>query len=65
MLLNHATLTLQSSDAVAEALVLFRRDPALGFEDCLILSLARSSGHLPLGTFDRRLGKLDGAETLR
>ncbi len=65
MLLNHATLTLQSSDAVAEALQLFRQDSALGFEDCLILALARSTGHVPLGTFDRRLGKLEGAVTLR
>ena len=64
MLLNHATLTLQLSDVVAAALELFRLKPALGFADCLILAMARSSGHLPLGTFDRKLARLDGAHLL-
>jgi len=31
---------------------------------CLMLEVARKAGHLPLGTFDRNLGKLEGAETL-
>jgi predicted nucleic acid-binding protein len=30
----------------------------------LLLELARNAGHLPLGTFDRELGKLNGAEKL-
>ena len=29
---------------------------------CLVLALARRAGHLPLGTFDRELAKLDGTE---
>ena len=62
MLLNHRDLTLQDSDAVAAALEHYRRRPALGFSDCLILEVARKAGHLPLGTFDRGLSKLDGAE---
>ena len=64
MLLNHKDLTLQDADAVLEALKIFRGRPALGFSDCLLLELARKAGHLPLGTFDRNLGKLDGAERL-
>lgn len=32
--------------------------------DCLMLEVARKAGHLPLGTFDRNLGKLEGAERL-
>jgi predicted nucleic acid-binding protein len=36
----------------------------LGFSDCLVLESARKAGHLPLGTFDRDLAKLDGAERL-
>jgi predicted nucleic acid-binding protein len=36
----------------------------LGFSDCLILQLARKAGHLPLGTFDRGLSKLEGAQKL-
>ncbi len=64
MLLNHQHLTLQDPDAVAAALEHFRRRPALVFSDCLVLEVARKAGHLPLGTFDRNLAKLDGAERL-
>jgi len=49
---------------VAAALRHFRRRPALGFSDCLVLEAARKAGNLPLGTFDRELGKLDGAQRL-
>ena len=64
MLLHHRDLTIQDSDTVAAALEHYRRRPALGFSDCLILEVARKAGHVPLGTFDRDLGKLDGAEKL-
>jgi len=64
MLLNHKDLTLQDSDVVAAALDLFRSRPALGFSDCMMLQLARKAGHLPLGTFDRRLGKVEGSQKL-
>jgi predicted nucleic-acid-binding protein len=64
MLLNHKDLTLQDSDAVAAALDLFRLRPALGFSDCLMLHLARKTGHLPLGTFDRALAKTTGTQKL-
>ena len=64
MLLNHKDLTLQDSDAVAAALDLFRLRPALSFSDCLMLHLARKTGHLPLGTFDRALAKTTGTQKL-
>ena len=64
LLLHHKSLTLQDSEVVAAALEVFRTRPALGFSDCLLLELARKAGHLPFGTFDRALGKLDGAEKL-
>ncbi len=64
MLLSHRNLTLQDPDAVTAALEHYRRRPALGFSDCLILEVARKAGHLPLGTFDRGLSKLNGAERL-
>jgi len=64
ILLNHESLSLQDPDVVAAALVHFHRRPALGFSDCLILEVARATGHVPLGTFDRNLGKLVGAERL-
>lgn len=64
MLLGHRDLTLQDPDVVAMALNAFRAKPAVGFSDCLLIEIARKAGHLPLGTFDRGLGKLDGAERL-
>ena len=64
MLVNHQCLTIQEPEAVAAALETFRRRPALGFSDCLLVELARKAGHLPLGTFDRNLGKVDGAVKL-
>ena len=64
MLLHHKDLTLQDSDVVTAALELFRSRPALGFSDCLMLHLARKSGYLPLGTFDRALGKIEGTQRL-
>jgi predicted nucleic-acid-binding protein len=62
MLLDHRDLVLHDADAVAGALDLFRAKPVLGFSDCLMLHLARKAGHLPLGTFDRNLAKVNGAE---
>jgi predicted nucleic-acid-binding protein len=64
MLLNHEHLTLQDSDAVEAAITSFRKRPALGFSDCLVLEVARKAGHLPLGTFDRAFSRLPGAERL-
>ena len=63
-LLNQKELTLQDADVIALALENFRSRPALGFSDCLVLEIARKAGHLPLGTFDRNLAKLDGAHRL-
>ncbi|MBI1787329.1 MAG: type II toxin-antitoxin system VapC family toxin [Acidobacteria bacterium] len=64
MFLNHRNLAVQEPDTVAAALEHFRKKPALGFSDCLVLEAARKAGHLPLGTFDRELGKLDGVQRL-
>jgi predicted nucleic-acid-binding protein len=64
MLLDHESLALQEPEVVATALAHFRNKPALGFSDCLLLEIARKAGHLPLGTFDRDLGKVHGTERL-
>jgi predicted nucleic-acid-binding protein len=64
MLLNHRDLVLQDHETVAGAIELFRAKPAVGFSDCLMLQLARKTGHLPLGTFDRTLAKIDGTQKL-
>ncbi|MGH8247418.1 MAG: PIN domain-containing protein [Gammaproteobacteria bacterium] len=64
MFLNHRDLTVENPDAVRAALENYRKRPAIGFSDCLVLELARRAGHLPLGTFDRQLSKLDGVQRL-
>ncbi len=61
MLLEHGQLVLQDADVAKAALGLLRRNPALGYSDCLMVELARKAGHVPLGTFDRSLGKTEGA----
>jgi predicted nucleic-acid-binding protein len=64
MLLSHHDLVLQDPETVVVALKMFRAKPALGFSDCLMLHLARKAGHLPLGTFDRKLATVEGAHKL-
>jgi predicted nucleic-acid-binding protein len=64
MLLSHRDLVLQDPDVVQAALAHYRKRPKLGFSDCMVLEVARKSGHLPLATFDRHLSKLSGAEPL-
>src|SRR5215831_16402298 len=64
MFLDHQNLVVQDSGTVAAALERYRKKPALGFSDCLVLEVARKAGHLPLGTFDHDLSKLDGAQRL-
>lgn len=63
-LLNNEVFVLQDADVVATALQRFRSKPSLGFSDCLMLEAARKAGHLPLGTFDRALGRLPGTQLL-
>ena len=64
MLLAHKNLSLQDADVVGSALQQYKGKPTVSFSDCLVLAVARKAGHLPLGTFDRELGKLAGAQRL-
>jgi predicted nucleic-acid-binding protein len=64
MLLSHENLTIEAGDVVALALEHYRRRPALGFSDCLVLEIARKAGHIPLGTFDKALSALPDAQRL-
>ena len=64
MLLNHRHLTVQDAEVVGGALEHFRANPRLDFADCLVLETARKAGHLPVGTFDRQLARLEGAQKL-
>jgi len=60
MLLDHRQLSLQDAETVEAALQHFHGDAAPDFSDCLLVEIARKAGHLPLGTFDRRLQRLRG-----
>ena len=64
MLLSHEHLSLQDAEVVSVALERYREIPTLGFTDCLVLEIARKAGHIPLGTFDKRLSRIEGAERL-
>jgi predicted nucleic-acid-binding protein len=64
MLLNHRDLSVQEPEVVTAALETFRRRPSLGFSDCLLLEVAKKAGHLPLGTFDRDLARLEAVTRL-
>ena len=64
MLLSHEHLTMQDTEVVAAAVAQFRQQLRVGFSDCLMVEIARKAGHQPLGTFDRDLGKIDGAQRL-
>lgn len=64
MLLEHDQLTLQGEDTVRGAHEAFERDQSVGFSDCLIVETARKAGHLPVGTFDKTMSRIDGAQGL-
>ena len=64
VLLDHRDLTLQDGGVVTAAVERYRTTPRVGFSDCLVLELTRKAGHLPLGTFDKDLAKLQGAQRL-
>ena len=60
MLVEHDRLTLQDEDVIRGAHSAFERDRSAGFTDCLIVEVARKAGHLPVGTFDRAMSRIDG-----
>jgi len=65
LLLDHESLVLEAPALVRVALSEFRGSKNVGFSDCLVLASARAQGHLPVGTFDKRLAKLADTEVLR
>lgn len=64
MLLEHRQLVLQEADTVRAALGTFAARTGVGFTDCLIVAVASSHNHKPLGTFDRKLARLDDVEAV-
>ena len=64
MLLEHEKLVVQDTDAVQAALNDYTSATGVDFSDCPALAIASKNGHGPLGTFDKKLAKRPGAETL-
>ena len=64
MLVEHERLTLQDEDVVRKAHATFGGTRSTGFSDCLVVEIARKAGHLPVGTFDRKMSRVDGAHCL-
>jgi predicted nucleic-acid-binding protein len=64
MLLEHENLVVQDAEIALSALNAYRKNRNVQFSDCLIIEIARKAGHLPVGTFDKALSKIDGAEKI-
>lgn len=64
MLLEHDRMVLQDEDIVRRAQTQFERETTVGFSDCLIVEVARKAGHIPVGSFDRALEQMEGAQQL-
>ena len=63
-ILDNKDLALEDPVVVRAALGLYRSRGKVDFSDCMVLERARSAGHLPLATFDKALGKAEGAQSL-
>ena len=63
-IIDNKDLALEDPQVIRAALMLYQSTAKVGFSDCVVLERARSSGHLPLATFDKALGKADGAYPL-
>ena len=57
-------LVVENADDVAVAAHRYRQG-GVGFSDLMILQTTNRMGHSPLYTFDRKLGRLQGATLLR
>lgn len=64
MLLEHQQLVIQDTDVVRFAFDDYKSSRGAAFTDCLIVAIARKNGHLPVGTFDRKLAKLPDVDAL-
>ena len=60
MLLSNRSLVVQEPETVSAALHLFKESKGVDFSDCLILCIAQKAGHAPLGTLDKKFGRIDG-----
>jgi predicted nucleic-acid-binding protein len=63
-IIDNKDLALEEPLVVRAALALYQSKAKVGFSDSMVLERARSAGHLPLATFDKALGKAEGAQSL-
>lgn len=64
MLLQHQQLVMQEADVIHSALNDFSENTGVSFTDCLVVALAKKNGHVPLGTFDKKLAKVANAQEI-
>ena len=64
MLLSHCDLVVQDAEVAPCCAGTVSGQTGAGFSECLMLQIAVKSGHVPLGTFDRGLAKVEGADRL-
>ena len=64
MLMEHDRLALQDEDVVRRAHATFARERSVGFSDCLVIEIAGKAGHVPVGTFDRKMSRVNGTHWL-
>ena len=64
MLMEHDRLVLQDEDVVRRAHATFTRERSVEFSDCLVVEIAGKAGHVPVGTFDKKMSRMDGAHWL-
>lgn len=64
MLLENDRLVFQDDEVIRAAVRTFRDKPVVQFADALMLESARRAGHLPLGTFDKKLASRPGTVRL-
>ena len=62
--MEHDRFALQDEDVVRRAHATFARKRSVDFSDCLVVEIARKAGHVPIGTFDRNMSRVDGAHWL-
>ena len=63
-IIDNKDLAPEDPDVLRAALSLYQSRSKTGFDDCLVLEIARKAGHLPLASFDRGLGKVEGTQSL-
>ena len=65
LLLGHTQLTVQDAEVATAALEIFRTRTALCYSACMVLEIARKTGHLPRGRLHKSLAKIDGEQGLQ